>query len=135
MDNEEGWRRLAEAVRRRREQRDWTQLDVATRGPVSIDRIQAIEGVRTDRYSARTITKLERGLEWESGSIRAILAGGEPTPLEAARPSAIAQPEREPTVAELAAELAEVKRANAEMKRRIDRIEGREEGHQHRQAR
>lgn len=82
MDNEQGWRRLAEAVRQRRDERGWTQPDVYSRGGPSIDRIQAIEGVRTDSYSSRTLSKLERALDWETGSCRAILAGGEPAPLE-----------------------------------------------------
>lgn len=86
MDNEQGWQRLAAAVRARRDERGWTQLDVATRGGVSIDRIQAIEGVRTDRYSPRTLTKLERGLDWELGSCRATLEGGDPTPTEGPQP-------------------------------------------------
>lgn len=80
MDNEQGWKRLAEAVRQRRDDRGWTQLDLATRGGPSIDRIQAIEGVRTDGYSPRTLAKLERALEWRQGSVRAILAGGSPSP-------------------------------------------------------
>lgn len=80
MDNEQGWKRLAEAVRRRRDDRGWTQLDLATRGGPSIDRIQAIEGARTDNYSSRTLGKLERALEWRQGSVRAILAGGAPSP-------------------------------------------------------
>jgi hypothetical protein len=85
VDNEQGWRRLADAVRQRRDERGWTQPDVYSRGGPSIDRIQAIEGVRTDSYSSRTLSKLERALEWEAGSCRAILAGGEPTPIDARR--------------------------------------------------
>jgi hypothetical protein len=82
VDNEQGWRRLAEAVRQRRDERGWTQPDVYSRGGPSIDRIQAIEGVRTDSYSSRTLSKLERALDWKTGSCRAILAGGEATSLE-----------------------------------------------------
>jgi transcriptional regulator with XRE-family HTH domain len=78
--NEHTWRRLATAVRARRDERGWTQLEVAARGGLSIDRIQGIEGTRSDRYSSRTFAKLERALEWESGSCRAILDGGDPTP-------------------------------------------------------
>jgi hypothetical protein len=107
VDNEEGWQRLAEAVKRRRGQCDWTQLDVYVQGGPSIDRIQAIESVRTDSYSARTISKLERGLGWEPGSVRAVLAGGEPTPIEVKPPVAPARP---PTVEELAATVADLQR-------------------------
>jgi transcriptional regulator with XRE-family HTH domain len=83
--NEHTWRRLATAVRARRDERGWTQLEVAARGGLSIDRIQAIEGTRSDRYSSRTFAKLERALEWESGSCRAILDGGDPTPADLVR--------------------------------------------------
>lgn len=57
------------------------QVDLVTRGGPSLDRVQAIEAARTDRYSSRTITKLERVLEWEPGSVRQILSGGDPTPM------------------------------------------------------
>ena len=94
MDNEQGWRRLADAAKKRRRIKGWTQLDVATRGALSIDRIQAIEGVRTDSYSGRTLTKLDRGLRWEVGSSRAVVDdGAEPTPADdepaEQRPSAL----------------------------------------------
>lgn len=42
--------------------------------------------MRTDRYSPRTLTKLERGLDWELGSCRATLEGGDPTPTEGPQP-------------------------------------------------
>lgn len=86
MENERGWQHLADEVKRRRSVRGWTQMEVATRGGLSLDRVSSIESVRTDRYSGRTITKLERALEWELGSVRAILAGGQPTPTEQAAP-------------------------------------------------
>ena len=79
MNNKEGWRLLSTAVRNRRDQCGWTQLDIAARGGPSIDRIQAIEAARTDRYSARTFAKLEHALDWEPGSCRAILDGGNST--------------------------------------------------------
>lgn len=100
MDNEKGWRRLASAVRKRRDEQGWTQLDVATRGGLSIDRIQAIEGVRTDSYAARTLAKLDRGLGWQTGSSRALVdVGAEPMPADD-------QPaEREPSALDMQAEL------------------------------
>src|SRR5437879_10423924 len=79
------------AVRARREERGWTQLELATRGGVSIDRIQSIEATRTDRYSSRTLTKIERGLEWELGSCRAVLDGEDPVPAEGPTPASDAQ--------------------------------------------
>lgn len=85
---------------------------------MSIDRIQAIEGMRTDRYSARTLTKLERALEWESGSVRAILAGGEPTPTgHQPPPAGESEPKPEPTLPEALAQIAE-------LRARVARLEG-----------
>ncbi|MEU4410662.1 hypothetical protein AB0F88_39680 [Streptosporangium sp. NPDC023963] len=81
MNTRDDWIRVGDAVRRRRADKDWTQMYVATQGPLSIDRVQAIEGARSTRYSPRTIANLERALEWEPGSVRAILQGREPTPL------------------------------------------------------
>lgn len=83
MTTPEGWQRLGERVRARRHEMGWTQLDVVTQGGPSIDRIQAIEAARVTRYSSRTLAKLERGLRWEPGSVKAIVEdGGEPTPEE-----------------------------------------------------
>lgn len=87
MDSEEDWKRVANAVRQRRNDRRWTQMDIATRGPLSLDRVQHIEGARSTRYSPRTITNLERALDWERGSVQAILDGGEPTPKGEAAPT------------------------------------------------
>lgn len=120
------WQRVAEAVTARRARRNWTQIDVATRGPLSLDRVQAIEGAKRPTYRAGTIAALERALEWEYGSVEAILVGGEPTPLEdsaAVEDSGVAveglATDREPTVAELAAALAEEKRAREDLERRF----------------
>lgn len=118
MDNEQGWQRLAAAVRARRDQRGWTQLDVATRGPLSIDRIQAIEGARTDRYSSRTLAKLENALEWATGSCGDILDGGDPTPKEV--PAGAAEP-RDP-VAELTERLERLEQREARRQREDDEL-------------
>lgn len=82
----EPWQRVAAAVLARRAARGWTQVDVATNGSLSLDRVQAIEGAKRASYRAGTIAALERGLEWEYGSISAILAGGEPIPKEQQAP-------------------------------------------------
>lgn len=79
------WRRLADQVARRRGVLGLTQVEVAQRGPMSLDRVQAMEGARGSKYRPGTIAAFERALEWEHGSIAAILAGGDPTPKEPAR--------------------------------------------------
>lgn len=104
VDTMAGWQRVAEAVRRRREDLGMTQLDVAAAGGPSIDRIQAIESARTDRYSARTLGRLEAALRVVAGSIRA-LAEGRDDVLRAApdpEPERPAAREAPPTTAELA---------------------------------
>lgn len=80
----EAWRRVADAVIARRAHRGWTQIDVATKGAFSLDRVQTIEGAKRTRYRAGTIAALERALEWEHGSVEALLSGGEPTPIDTA---------------------------------------------------
>lgn len=75
----EDWQRLAAMAARRRAQLDLTQIEVAQRGPLSLDRVQAIEGAKRSNYRLGTLLALERALEWKQGSVDAILAGGEPT--------------------------------------------------------
>lgn len=78
MADESPWERLAAAVVARRNERGWTQVEVASRGDLSLDRLQAIEGVRATSYRPKTMQALERGLEWMPGSVARVLAGAEP---------------------------------------------------------
>lgn len=83
MADEQGpWERLAAAVVARRNARGWTQVEVANRGDLSLDRLQAIEGVRATSYRPKTMQALERGLEWRTGSVARVLAGDEPEEVE-----------------------------------------------------
>jgi len=74
----EGRMRLAEYVVRRRAELGLTQIQVAQRGPLSLDRVQAIEGAKRSGYRASTLFALERALTWKQGSAKQILTGGEP---------------------------------------------------------
>lgn len=74
------WRRLGELAAGRRAELGLTQIEVAQRGPLSLDRVQSIEGAKRTSYRLGTLVALERALEWASGSVDEILAGGEPTP-------------------------------------------------------
>ena len=86
MAEEQGpWERLAEAVVARRNARGWTQVEVANRGGLSLDRLQAIEGVRATSYRPKTMEALERGLDWTRGSVARVLAGDEPEEIEKRR--------------------------------------------------
>ena len=83
MTSTKDWQRLADRVARRRADLGLTQIEAARRGPLSLDRLQAIEGAKRTSYRLGTLLALARALEWESDSIEAILDGDEPTPLEA----------------------------------------------------
>ncbi|WP_344248224.1 MULTISPECIES: helix-turn-helix transcriptional regulator [Actinocorallia] len=76
------WERLAEAVQRRRAELGLSQRALAERGPLSRDRVQKIEGALRDDYSLTVLTALERALGWQTGSVEAVLAGGEPVAAE-----------------------------------------------------
>lgn len=73
------WKLLAEHAARRRAELGLSQIEVAQRGPLSLDRVQAIEGAKSTRFRLGTLLALERALAWEAGSVEAILAGGDPT--------------------------------------------------------
>jgi transcriptional regulator with XRE-family HTH domain len=62
-----------------------TQVDIAQRTGISRAIIAELLNGRRTSYSKRTIALLERGLDWEVGSVETILAGGQPT--ERAKPA------------------------------------------------
>lgn len=73
------WDRLAQYVIAQRTALDMTQVELAQASGLSLDRVSAVEGRRARSLRPRTIRSLEIGLEWENGSVQAILAGGTPT--------------------------------------------------------
>lgn len=76
------WDELAVAVRARRRELGLTQSDVATAGQVSVELVRNIETRRRTpgRLNPRKARGIEDALQWESGSIDAVLAGGVATP-------------------------------------------------------
>lgn len=72
------WERLADEVRLRRKQLKLTQTDVAERGGLSVATVRAVETNRSGRLSRRLRRALERAIEWQDGSIDAVLDGGAP---------------------------------------------------------
>jgi hypothetical protein len=76
------WDELALAVRARRKELSLTQADVAAAGHVSVELVRNIETRhRTPRrLNPRKARGIEEALQWESGSIDAVLAGGVATP-------------------------------------------------------
>jgi transcriptional regulator with XRE-family HTH domain len=110
------WDKLADEVRRRRKLLELTQADVAERGGPSVATIGAIETNRAGRLSRRSRRALERVIEWESGSVDDVLAGGHPRPLEVARAEGVAPASQDVVATErfaLAERVLEMKRTLA----------------------
>jgi transcriptional regulator with XRE-family HTH domain len=74
------WEKLGQQVRDRRAELGLTQAEVAERGGPSVETLRALENDRSKRLSPRVRRALERVLQWETGSIDAVLDGGVPTP-------------------------------------------------------
>lgn len=71
-------RGLADAVYDRRTQLNLSQLDVAARGGPSDTTLTKIEAAELDRPRPSTLRKLDKGLDWQEGSARALLYEGTP---------------------------------------------------------
>jgi transcriptional regulator with XRE-family HTH domain len=71
--------RLAAFVRARREELGMTQNELQMAGGPSSAVLRYIESGKETKPSTRTIKALERALDWEQGSVQAILSGGDPT--------------------------------------------------------
>lgn len=78
------WEQLADEVLRRRKQLRLTQPDVAQRGGLSVATVRAVETNRSGRLSRRLRRALERALEWQDGSVDAVLEGKSPRVVNAA---------------------------------------------------
>jgi len=77
----EKWQRLARLVTHRRVQLGHaSQTEFASASGLKIRTLNNIENARRPGYDPSTIALLEQGLQWQPGSVEAILAGGEPTP-------------------------------------------------------
>jgi len=72
------WERLADEARLRRKKLKLTQTDVAERGGLSVATVRAVETNRSGRLSRRLRRSLERALEWQDGSVDAVLEGRSP---------------------------------------------------------
>jgi transcriptional regulator with XRE-family HTH domain len=76
------WDLLGDAVRRRRKELGLNQVDVVARGGPSVETLRAVENKRSSRLSRRMRRALEQAIEWEEGSIDAVLQGGAPRVLD-----------------------------------------------------
>lgn len=77
-------RRLADRVAARRGELGLTHRDIQAAGGPSPATLSLIEGSGRDSLQVGIAGKLEKALRWTPGSVRAILAGREPTPLATA---------------------------------------------------
>ncbi|MCC5574573.1 hypothetical protein IMZ11_02820 [Microtetraspora sp. AC03309] len=82
-DSPEAWARVAREVKRRRIQLEMTQPQVHAAGGPSVSMLSKIEGAKQQGYEDMALARLEKALQWESGSIEAIRNGQPPTPLTA----------------------------------------------------
>ena len=75
------WQRLADLVSERRADLGATQEDIRAAGGPSTATQRLIEGALQSRYQPVILGRLETALKWERGSVRRILAGGNPVPV------------------------------------------------------
>lgn len=75
------WKRLAEAIRAARRELGMTQVELADAADVSGGTIQNLEAGREFYRIPTKLPAVERALEWAPGSAKAVLDGGDPTPL------------------------------------------------------
>ncbi|WP_326643069.1 helix-turn-helix domain-containing protein [Streptosporangium sp. NBC_01755] len=88
--------RLAREVKRRRQQLGLTQTQLVAVGGPSVSLISKIESRKPGPYDGMSILRLERALQWQEGSIDAVLDGGSPTSVNA---SSVITPETATTKA------------------------------------
>lgn len=80
------WERLGRIVRQRRIELGFgSQAGLAAEGGPSLSVVNKIETGRGRDYTDRVIIPLEDRLAWRRGSFRAVLKGGEPACLDAAK--------------------------------------------------
>lgn len=72
------WKRLADAIKHRREVLGLTQVQLSELMGVSDTTIRNLEGSREFKRLPASLPTVEQALGWAPGSARAILAGGKP---------------------------------------------------------
>jgi len=75
--------RLAREVKQRRLQLEMAQTQVEAAGGPSVSFVSKVESRKPVPYDGISVVRLERALQWEPGSVAAILDGGHPTPINA----------------------------------------------------
>ena len=72
------WSRLGRLVRERRTDLGLTQAEIHGAGGPSPATLYLLEAGRRGSYRPQVLRRLERALGWRAGSIRRVLAGGQP---------------------------------------------------------
>ena len=75
----ENWSHLGGLVRERRTELGLTQAELQSVGGPSPATLYLIEAGRRGSYRPQVLRRLERALGWRAGSVRRVLAGGQPT--------------------------------------------------------
>jgi transcriptional regulator with XRE-family HTH domain len=86
------WEQLGDAVRHRRKELGLTQADVTARGGPSVETVRAVENNRAGRMGPLSRRALERAIEWQEGSIDALLKGDAPRVLGTDTDATVAAP-------------------------------------------
>lgn len=83
-DLEGDWQRLAEQLTARRIALGYPKrLPFAKANGLSHDRtLSDLENARRTNFDGATIAQVEQVYRWKTGSLRAVLAGGDPVPLD-----------------------------------------------------
>lgn len=76
-----GWHSVGDYVRRRRIESKLSRAQFAERLGISLRTLDNIENAERDTYRRDTIVSVEAGMMWQPGSVAAVVAGGQPSPL------------------------------------------------------
>lgn len=85
--------RLADAVRRRREELGLGQADLQARGGPGVTTVGKIERAEIPKPMRSTLKRLDAALEWVPNSALFVLRGGTASPLDEPLPSRDVEPE------------------------------------------
>jgi transcriptional regulator with XRE-family HTH domain len=103
--------RLKELIERKRLDLGIEYKELAGRAEIAPETLRALRS--SGRASSLTKRRLERVLDWEPGSIDAVLSGDDPTPLEASGQASNSE----------AATLEELRAENAELRAQVEEVE------------
>ena len=109
----EAHERLEAALEQRRVELRMSWRDLTRAADMSYEGLRAIrKGER--RPNSVTKARLESALEWQQGSVDAVLAGGQPEPVDASQPKQAASDDLDAVEALLEQALAELNRLKRE---------------------